>query len=107
MFLKSLLERVPQESSPEAHVMLLSNLAHTKLDLFGNVRQRRNIPAAVSTQLPEIRDRIKWWNIVPGDKVRIRGDKSNTIQEVYSVNKFANHVFLRGITVVSLRAPSI
>ncbi|KZV94001.1 hypothetical protein EXIGLDRAFT_835312 [Exidia glandulosa HHB12029] len=54
---------------------------------------------AVSIPIPPPKDRIKWWNIVPGDKVRIRGDKTSTLQEVYSVNKIANHVFLRGIRV--------
>lgn len=53
-----------------------------------------------SVQIVHPRDRIKWWNIVPGDKVRIRGDKTSTLQEVYSVNKVANHVFLRGIKIV-------
>jgi len=42
-------------------------------------------------------DRIKWWNIVPGDRVRIAGDKTAAVHEVYSVNKIANTVFLRGV----------
>ncbi|KAF4619461.1 hypothetical protein D9613_005417 [Agrocybe pediades] len=41
-------------------------------------------------------DRIKWWNIVPGDQVRLRGDKNNTIREVLSINKLSNRVFLKG-----------
>jgi hypothetical protein len=41
-------------------------------------------------------DRIKYWNIVPGDQIRLLGDKSNTIHEVLSINKISNRVFLKG-----------
>jgi len=45
--------------------------------------------------------RIKYWNIVPGDRVRIRGDSEGTIQEVLSINRLTNRVFLKGVLDVS------
>jgi hypothetical protein len=44
-------------------------------------------------------DRIKWWNIVPGDNIRLRGDKDSTIHEVLSINRLSNRVFLKNTTV--------
>ncbi|KAI0347063.1 hypothetical protein BDW22DRAFT_1367342 [Trametopsis cervina] len=44
------------------------------------------------------KDRIKWWNIVPGDQVRLRGDTENVLREVQSVNKLTNTVYLRRAT---------
>ncbi|GJE84695.1 hypothetical protein PsYK624_007710 [Phanerochaete sordida] len=41
------------------------------------------------------KDRIKWWNIVPGDEVRLRGDPEGMVRQVSSVNRFTNRVFLR------------
>ncbi|KIY71808.1 hypothetical protein CYLTODRAFT_389765 [Cylindrobasidium torrendii FP15055 ss-10] len=40
------------------------------------------------------KDRIKYWNIVPGDQVHIRGDPSNGIHTVKAVNRFTNRVFM-------------
>jgi hypothetical protein len=42
------------------------------------------------------RDRIKWWNIVPGDQIRLLGDKEGVIREVISVNRLSNRVFVKG-----------
>ncbi|EJD54149.1 hypothetical protein AURDEDRAFT_141991 [Auricularia subglabra TFB-10046 SS5] len=56
-----------------------------------------NHPDAATTPIAAVQDRVKYWNIVPGDKVRIRGDKTNAVHEVYSINRVGNHVFLRGI----------
>ncbi|KAH7888024.1 hypothetical protein F5I97DRAFT_1864925 [Phlebopus sp. FC_14] len=42
-----------------------------------------------------LKDRIKYWNVVPGDQVRIRGEGPR-IREVLSVNKFTNRVYLKG-----------
>ncbi|TFK73019.1 hypothetical protein BDN72DRAFT_762408 [Pluteus cervinus] len=42
------------------------------------------------------RDRIKYWNIVPGDQVRLLGDKANTLHEVLSINRMSNRVFVKG-----------
>jgi hypothetical protein len=44
-------------------------------------------------------DRIKWWNIVPGDQIRLRGDKEATIHEVLSINRLSNRVFLKNTAV--------
>ncbi|KZT27001.1 hypothetical protein NEOLEDRAFT_1131498 [Neolentinus lepideus HHB14362 ss-1] len=40
-------------------------------------------------------DRIKYWNIVPGDQVRVLGDREGMVREVLSINRFANRVYLR------------
>ncbi len=44
-------------------------------------------------------DRIKHWNIVPGDQIRLLGDKTNTLYEVLSINKISNRVFVKGAVV--------
>ena len=41
------------------------------------------------------KDRIKYWNIVPGDQVRIRGEQGKSIYEVMSINKLSNQVRLK------------
>ena len=41
------------------------------------------------------KDRIKWWNIVPGDQVRVMADNDNVVREVLAVNKLSNRVFLK------------
>ncbi|KAH9482483.1 hypothetical protein JR316_0004583 [Psilocybe cubensis] len=40
-------------------------------------------------------DRIKWWNIAPGDQIRLRGDPESIIHEVLSINRLSNRVFLK------------
>lgn len=47
------------------------------------------------------KDRIKYWNIVPGDQVRIRGEESRIIYEVMSINKLSNQVRLKVPSSVS------
>ncbi|KAF9452166.1 hypothetical protein P691DRAFT_722468 [Macrolepiota fuliginosa MF-IS2] len=42
------------------------------------------------------KDRIQYWNVVPGDQVRLLGDKTNTLHEVLSINKVSNRVFVKG-----------
>ena len=42
------------------------------------------------------KDRIKWWNIVPGDQVRVMAEENAKIREVKGVNKFSNRVFIEG-----------
>jgi hypothetical protein len=42
------------------------------------------------------RDRIKYWNVVAGDQIRLLGDKSNTLHEVLSINRISNRVFVKG-----------
>ncbi|KAJ3966942.1 hypothetical protein EV361DRAFT_528365 [Lentinula raphanica] len=56
--------------------------------------------------VPE-KDRIKWWNIVPGDQVRLLGrrrggttgkdGKEVLLHEVVAVNKFRNRVYVKGM----------
>ena len=41
------------------------------------------------------KDRIKYWNIVPGDFVKLRGDTNATVHEVHKVNKLTNRVILK------------
>ncbi|KAI0269291.1 hypothetical protein BC834DRAFT_621822 [Gloeopeniophorella convolvens] len=41
-------------------------------------------------------DRIKYWNIVPGDRVRVIGDKEEKLLEVAKINKLSNRVYLKG-----------
>jgi hypothetical protein len=45
--------------------------------------------------------RIKYWNIVPGDRIRVRGEPEGTIHEVLSINRLSNRVFLKGVVSVS------
>ncbi|KIJ20107.1 hypothetical protein PAXINDRAFT_166253 [Paxillus involutus ATCC 200175] len=42
-----------------------------------------------------VKDRIKYWNVVPGDQIRIRGEGSK-LHEVMSINRFSNRVYLKG-----------
>lgn len=42
------------------------------------------------------RDRIKYWNVVPGDQIRLIGDRTNTLHEVLSINRISNRVFVKG-----------
>lgn len=51
----------------------------------------------------KVQDRIKWWNIVPGDQVRLLGDKEGTIHEVQSINRLSNEVFLKKEQNVAVR----
>jgi len=49
-----------------------------------------------------VKDRIKWWNIHPGDKVRVvAGGLKDTelVREVLSVDKKLNRVYLKGTKV--------
>jgi len=45
-------------------------------------------------------DRIKYWNIVPGDQIRLRGDAEDNVHEVLSVNRISNRVFVKGAAQV-------
>jgi hypothetical protein len=44
-----------------------------------------------------VKHRIKWWNIVPGDQVRVRGKESEGVKEVFAINKYANRVYLKNL----------
>lgn len=41
------------------------------------------------------KDRIKYWNIVPGDTVVDRRDPQKILREVLAINKISNRVFLK------------
>ena len=60
------------------------------------IRRSKHDPKLKSVR---VADRIKWWNIVPGDQIRLRGDKDNTIHEVLSINRLSNRVFLKNTAV--------
>ena len=51
------------------------------------------------------KDRIKYWNIVPGDRVRIIGEKNGRVLEVARINKLSNRVFLKGASPRVRRVP--
>ena len=51
-------------------------------------------------------DRIKYWNIVPGDRVRIIGDKGGQVLEVSKINKLSNRVYLKGSSTNVRRCPT-
>ncbi|KAG8900024.1 hypothetical protein FRB99_006299 [Tulasnella sp. 403] len=70
-------------------------LSPIKLHGYGIQRRLREPYRGVT-----VRDRIKHWNIVPGDKVRIisgpNADK-DSIRQVASVDKLTNRVFIKGL----------
>ncbi|TFK29246.1 hypothetical protein FA15DRAFT_632108 [Coprinopsis marcescibilis] len=58
--------------------------------------RRRNALYDPKLKSVRTRDRIRCWNIVPGDQIRIRGDDSKTLHEVLSINRLSNRVFVKG-----------
>ncbi|KAL1721376.1 hypothetical protein EV715DRAFT_195112 [Schizophyllum commune] len=46
-------------------------------------------------KMAPLRDRIKWWNIVPGDQVKVVGDRYGALREVAKINKLSNRVWLK------------
>ena len=84
--------------------------ATTKNPALCNFNHLRSIPRAwlirrskYDPKLKSVRaaDRIKFWNIVPGDRIRLR-DGDSTIHEVLSINRLSNRVFLKGPTTVRM-----
>ena len=43
----------------------------------------------------KLKDRIKLWNFVPGDFVKLKGDTKGVLHEVHRVNKLSNRVILK------------
>ncbi|TFY52113.1 hypothetical protein EVJ58_g10189, partial [Rhodofomes roseus] len=41
------------------------------------------------------KDRIKYWNIIPGDQVRLRNDRSGKIYQVNMINRLSNRIMLK------------
>lgn len=58
------------------------------------------------THVVKPKDRIKYWNIVPGDQVRLRGDPTGTVYEVNMINRLSNRVMLK-TEQDKVRAPCI
>ena len=90
--------------------------ATTKNPALCNFNHLRSIPRAwlirrskTDPKLKSVRatDRIKFWNIVPGDQIRLRGDEDNTIHEVLSINRLSNRVFLKGPATVRAKISSL
>lgn len=48
-----------------------------------------------SVSAVKVQNRIKWWNIVPGDQVRVLGSKDTSLREVYAINRLSNRVLLK------------
>ena len=59
---------------------------------FWQLRLSKRQPKVSAVQT---KDRIKWWNIVPGDQVRVLGAKDSALREVFRINKFNNRVLLK------------
>lgn len=59
----------------------------------------------ISVKATKPKDRIKYWNIIPGDRVRIIGDKDGRLLEVAKINKISNRVYLKGATAKVRRVP--
>lgn len=49
------------------------------------------VPKTVPTS-----DRIKWWNIVPGDQIRVMAEENGRVREVKGINKLSNRVYVEG-----------
>lgn len=56
---------------------------------------RRNAAALEDTKIVSVDHRIKWWNVVPGDQVRVIGDNDEKVRDVNLVNKLTNRVYLK------------
>ena len=61
-------------------------------------RLKRYSFADSSLKAVKPKDRIKYWNVIPGDRVRIIGDKEGRVLEVAKINKLSNRVYLKGAT---------
>lgn len=70
------------------------------LQPFPRVWTKRNSWADPHLKPVKPSDRIKWWNIVPGDQIRLLGDKHKELHEVLSINRLTNRVYLKGTAEV-------
>ncbi|KAL0580907.1 Transcription factor mbp1 [Marasmius crinis-equi] len=70
------------------HLLPVTSRLHRSLD--------RPTVKDFSKKVARTKDRIKWWNVVPGDQIRLLGDVRGTLQEVMAINRFRNRVYVRG-----------
>ncbi|KAH9938653.1 uncharacterized protein B0H18DRAFT_1112783 [Fomitopsis serialis] len=54
--------------------------------------QRRTSRLDPMIKFVKPKDRIKYWNIIPGDQVRLRNDRSGRIYQVNMINRLSNRV---------------
>ncbi|OBZ71921.1 Cell division cycle-related protein res2/pct1 [Grifola frondosa] len=59
------------------------------------VQRRNRVQGDPVVKVVKPKDRIKYWNIVPGDQVGLLGDSTRAIHEVHKVNKLTNRVYLK------------
>ncbi|KAF9076569.1 hypothetical protein BDP27DRAFT_1255514 [Rhodocollybia butyracea] len=65
---------------------------------LGENLQASQYTANFSPETVPVKDRIKWWNIVPGDQIRVIGDENSVIHQVTAINKLRNRVYVRDET---------
>ncbi|EPS95380.1 hypothetical protein FOMPIDRAFT_1025842 [Fomitopsis schrenkii] len=61
------------------------------LPLYWQIRRSRLDPV---TKFTKAQDRIKYWNIVPGDEISLRNDRTGKIYQVNHINRLTNRVSL-------------
>ena len=69
------------------HILPLPSRERSSSELAG-------IPGGAK-RIVQTKDRVKWWNIVPGDQVRVMADKMGLVREVLGVNKISNRVYVQ------------
>ncbi|KZT74446.1 hypothetical protein DAEQUDRAFT_660058 [Daedalea quercina L-15889] len=57
------------------------------------MKRKSSLESAV--RFVKTKDRIKYWNIVPGDQVRLRNDRSGRIYQVNLINRLSNRVMVK------------
>ena len=75
------------------------NLRHVKVVVPRAWHRERTAFQQPKLKDTKPKDRIKWWNIVPGDQIRVRGDPDGIVHKVVATNKITNRVFLNRQTV--------
>lgn len=58
------------------------------------LQKKRKLPGLPERKSASLKDRIKWWNVVPGDRVRLMTDNENRVREVKGINKYTNRVYV-------------
>lgn len=93
----------PRQARPEPFsVLLQSSMSKsfittaqtTNFRHLVQLQRRKKLPGIQERKSVPVKDRIKWWNIVPGDRVRLMTDKENRLHEVKGINKYWNRVYV-------------